>query len=268
MRLVWIAVFLSSFVLGGCGSTTDEGGNAMEPEPTESDAVEPPVAAGIFAELNGTRLFYESQGEGPSLVLISGANLDSRLWDEQFGDLAERFRVVRYDPRGVGRSDLPQEPFSHYEDLYALLKLLGIESTHVLGFSFGGGVALDFTIAHPEMVESLILSRRSGLEQLEGRSWRQFSRSCHNWRPRREIRKGIIYLSLQAMLDERGILLHVTEPVAGVEPSLGCDPCRTTCPGQGLRVMGLDLKERPRSCGPGPMGSIPAGHPQNSTILH
>jgi pimeloyl-ACP methyl ester carboxylesterase len=157
MRLVWIAVFLSSFVLGGCGSTTDEGGNAMEPEPTENDAVEPPVAAGIFAELNGTRLFYESQGEGPSLVLISGANLDSRLWDEQFGDLAEGFRVVRYDPRGVGRSDLPQEPFSHYEDLYALLKLLGIESTHVIGFSFGGGVALDFTIAHPEMVESLIL---------------------------------------------------------------------------------------------------------------
>ena len=157
MRLVWVVVFLSSFVLGGCGSTTDEGGNDVEPELTESDAVEPPVAAETFAEVNGTRLFYESQGEGPPLVLISGANLDSRLWDDQFGDFADRFRVVRYDPLGIGRSDLPQEPFSHYEDLYALLGVLGIESTHVLGFSFGAGVALDFTIAHPEMVESVIL---------------------------------------------------------------------------------------------------------------
>ena len=149
--------FLCSIVSGACGSATDDGGRDIVPELAESDAVEPPVEETTFAEVNGTRLSYEIQGMGPSLVLISGANLDSRLWDEQFGDLAERFRVVRYDPRGVGRSDLPQEPFSHYEDLYALLKLLGIESTHVIGFSFGGGVALDFTVAHPEMAESLIL---------------------------------------------------------------------------------------------------------------
>ncbi len=141
----------------GCGSTIDEGGNDVEPELTESDVVEPPVEEGTFARVNGTRLFYESQGEGSSLVLISGANLDSRLWDEQFGDFAKRFRVVRYDPRGIGRSDLPQEPFSHYEDLHALLEFLGVESTHVLGFSFGGGVALDFAARYPEMVESLIL---------------------------------------------------------------------------------------------------------------
>ena len=149
--------FLCSIVLGACGSAIDDGGRDIVPEPAESDAVEPPVEEATFAEVNGTRLSYEIQGMGPSLVLISGANLDSRLWDAQVADWADRFRILRYDPRGIGRSDVPQEPFSHYEDLHALLEFLGIESTHILGFSFGAGVALDFAVAYPEMVESLIL---------------------------------------------------------------------------------------------------------------
>jgi pimeloyl-ACP methyl ester carboxylesterase len=156
MKLFWVLVFFLAF--GACGPATEEGGDVVaEPELSESEAVEPPEREGSFAEVNGTRLFYEAEGDGPSLVFISGANLDSRLWDELFGELAERFRVVRYDPRGTGKSDLPQEPFSHYEDLHALLEFLGIETTHLLGFSFGGGVALDFTVQYPERVQSLIL---------------------------------------------------------------------------------------------------------------
>jgi pimeloyl-ACP methyl ester carboxylesterase len=158
MKLSRLVIFSSSLILGACGSATDEGGSVTtEISMAENDAVEAPVEEATFAEVNGTRLFYDVQGAGPWLVLISGANLDRRLWDDQVGDFAERFRVLRYDPRGIGRSDLPEGPFSHYEDLRALLQFLGIERTSVLGFSFGGGVALDFTAQYPEMVDSLVL---------------------------------------------------------------------------------------------------------------
>jgi pimeloyl-ACP methyl ester carboxylesterase len=158
LKLFSLLVFLA---LGACGPPPDEDGDVVaEPGPSEADAVQPPELQDredSFAEVNGTRLFYEARGSGPSLVLISGANLDSRLWDELFGELAERFRVVRYDPRGTGKSNVPEELFSHYEDLHALLDFLKVETTHLLGFSFGGGVALDFAVQYPERVRSLIL---------------------------------------------------------------------------------------------------------------
>ena len=54
-----------------------------------------------FAEVNGTRLYHEVAGAGHPLVLIHGFGLDTRMWDGQFDTLAERYRVVRYDVRGL-----------------------------------------------------------------------------------------------------------------------------------------------------------------------
>ena len=135
----------------GCGSDgqDDAVGDAEEP------ASKP--AEGVFAEVNGTRLFYDVKGTGEPLVLISGGSLDIRLWDEQFEAFKQDRQVIRYDARGIGRSDVPKGPFSHYQDLYALLQFLGIQQADVLGFSFGGGVALDFTLIYPEVVRKLIL---------------------------------------------------------------------------------------------------------------
>ena len=155
MKLELKALGLATLLLvaDGCRPTPDLATDEeREPQPAETGP-----EAGTFAEVNGTRLFYEIRGQGESLVLIGGAHLDSRLWDQQVERFAEDFRVLRYDPRGIGRSELPQEPFSHYQDLHALLQFLGIERTNILGFSFGGGVALDFAVAHPQMVQSLIL---------------------------------------------------------------------------------------------------------------
>jgi len=155
MKLELKALGLATLLLvaDGCRPTPDLATDEeREPQPAETGP-----EAGTFAEVNGTRLFYEIRGQGESLVLIGGAHLDSRLWDQQVERFAEDFRVLRYDPRGIGRSELPQAPFSHYQDLHALLQFLGIERTNILGFSFGGGVALDFAVAHPQMVQSLIL---------------------------------------------------------------------------------------------------------------
>jgi pimeloyl-ACP methyl ester carboxylesterase len=107
--------------------------------------------------VNGTRLFYEARGEGPAVVLIHGGLVDSRLWDEQVGPLSKRFRVVRYDLRGFGRSAAAPEPFSHLEDLRALLDFLKVERASLVGLSLGGIVAADFALEHPERVERLVL---------------------------------------------------------------------------------------------------------------
>lgn len=110
-----------------------------------------------FAEVNGTRLYYESRGRGPAVILIHGGLVDSRLWDDQVRPLSRRFRVVRYDLRGFGRSAAAPEPFSHLEDLRSLLDYLKVERATLVGLSLGGIIAADFALEHPERVERLVL---------------------------------------------------------------------------------------------------------------
>jgi 3-oxoadipate enol-lactonase len=111
------------------------------------------------ARVNGTSLYYEVKGKGSPLVLISGGGtLDRRAWDNQFETFAKHFKVIRYDIRGIGKSERPSEPFSHSQDLAALLKFLKIKKAHIVGLSFSGAIAIDFTLEHPEMVDQLILA--------------------------------------------------------------------------------------------------------------
>jgi pimeloyl-ACP methyl ester carboxylesterase len=110
-----------------------------------------------FAEVNGTRLYYETAGRGPAVVLLHGGLNDSRLWDEQMKSLSKHFRVVRYDLRGFGRSNAEPVEFWPTEDLRALLDFLKIERATLVGLSLGGIVAADFALEHPERVERLAL---------------------------------------------------------------------------------------------------------------
>lgn len=115
------------------------------------------VTAGI-AEVNETKLYYEVMGEGHPLVLIHGGAVDRRMWDDQFQAFAEHYRVIRYDLRGSGKSEIPKKRFSNMEDLLHLLRFLNVDKAYLLGLSRGGGVAADFTLEHPEMVDALILA--------------------------------------------------------------------------------------------------------------
>lgn len=110
-----------------------------------------------FVETNGTQLYYEMMGEGHPLVLLHGGYMDRRMWDDQFATFAQYYRVIRYDIRGFGSSNLPQVPYSDRQDLFDLLTYLDIEKTYLLGLSLGGGIALDFTLEYPERVDALIL---------------------------------------------------------------------------------------------------------------
>jgi len=112
-----------------------------------------------FAEVNGTRLHYQAAGEGYPVVLVHGLGLDMRMWDSQFETLADRYRAIRYDLRGFGKS-APQktdERFRHPEDLRALLDYLEVSKAHVIGLSLGGAIALQYAVLYPDGLRSLVL---------------------------------------------------------------------------------------------------------------
>jgi 3-oxoadipate enol-lactonase len=119
-----------------------------------------PNAEGVvtgFAEVNGARLYHESAGEGPPLVLVHAGIADLRMWDGQFEPFAEGHRTVRWDMRGFGRSPMVDAPFSNREDLFGLMEHLQIESASLIGSSMGGGMIIDFALEHPPMVDAMVL---------------------------------------------------------------------------------------------------------------
>ncbi len=110
-----------------------------------------------YTEVNGARLYYEVAGQGHPLLMVHAGIADSRMWDDQFAFFARRFRVVRFDVRGFGRSMMPPDEFALHEDLYVLLRNLGIGSAFVMGCSMGGASAIELALAHPEAVDALVL---------------------------------------------------------------------------------------------------------------
>ena len=92
-----------------------------------------------FVEHNGTRLFYETAGEGSALAFIHAGICDSTMWDAQFYAFAEQYQVVRHDMRGFGRSEPSDAVYSPHDDLRAVLDHLGIERATLLGCSIFAG---------------------------------------------------------------------------------------------------------------------------------
>jgi pimeloyl-ACP methyl ester carboxylesterase len=113
---------------------------------------------GYLDDIDGARIYYEVMGEGSPVVLLHTGNGNTSIWDGQFEELAQRFRVVRYDLRGFGRSSYPPRPFLWASDLREVLLRLGIDRAHVIGPSLGGRIAIEFTVLYPEMVQSLVLA--------------------------------------------------------------------------------------------------------------
>jgi pimeloyl-ACP methyl ester carboxylesterase len=110
-----------------------------------------------FIEVKDGRIFYEAAGTGPAIIMIHDGILHRETWDAQFDVFSKRYRVIRWDRRGYGRSDSPKEAFSNLEDLLALMNSLKIDRATLMGCSSGGLLSIDFTLEHPERVASLIL---------------------------------------------------------------------------------------------------------------
>ncbi len=134
-----------------------------------------------YAEVDGGRLYYETSGDGPAMVLIHAGFLDSRMWDPQIPVFSESHVVIRYDVRGFGRSDVARNKYSDYKDLRGLLAHLSVKTASLVGVSNGGRIASDFAVEHPSMVDHLVLVspgmsgyKASGLE--EEKMWQEFDK--------------------------------------------------------------------------------------------
>ncbi|WP_172254488.1 alpha/beta fold hydrolase [Saccharibacillus deserti] len=111
---------------------------------------------GIHA-IGGTRFHISIQGVGSPLVLMHGEHCNLEVWDDHVEMLSRSFTVVRYDRRGYGKSEAISGPYSPYADLKAILDYFGLRRASIIGACSGGGVAIDFALAHPEYVEQLVL---------------------------------------------------------------------------------------------------------------
>ena len=120
-----------------------------------------------FVTVDSAQIYYETAGSGIPFVMIHAGVADSRQWNNEFAVFAQNYQVVRYDMRGYGKSEPVDGEFSHMSDLVSVVDALGLRDPMVLmGCSMGGGLAMDFALAHPSRVRALIMvgSGPSGLE--------------------------------------------------------------------------------------------------------
>jgi pimeloyl-ACP methyl ester carboxylesterase len=110
--------------------------------------------------VNGIDLHYVEAGGGDPLLLIMGFGGDHLAWAFQVPAFSERHRVISFDNRGAGQSDVPDVPYTTRmmaDDAVGLLDALKVERAHVLGVSMGGMIAQEVALNHPGRVRSLQL---------------------------------------------------------------------------------------------------------------
>jgi pimeloyl-ACP methyl ester carboxylesterase len=113
-----------------------------------------------FIENQGTKIYWDEQGRGEPLLLIMGLGYPSSLWHRTRPVLAQHFRTVAFDNRGVGLSDVPPGPYpivTMASDAAAVLDAAGVSSAHIFGISMGGMIAQEFALQNPARTRSLIL---------------------------------------------------------------------------------------------------------------
>jgi len=121
-----------------------------------------PASSGVTHEqlrIHGLRIHAQIRGSGEPLLLFSGVWGEVGLWDGLLPYLPG-FQTIAFDPPGIGRSQLPALPMTMPALVRvgaAVLDDLGIGSAHVLGASFGGAVAQQMAISHPDRVRNLVL---------------------------------------------------------------------------------------------------------------
>jgi pimeloyl-ACP methyl ester carboxylesterase len=122
-----------------------------------------------YIDLDDGKMYYEMAGDGETLVLGHAGFVDSRMWDAQWDAFTQKYKVIRYDMLGYGRSDPTIGPRNRRYDLAQLLNHLHVERAALLGCSMGGNIMIDVALEHPEMVSALIpvSSAPSGF-QLQG----------------------------------------------------------------------------------------------------
>ena len=135
--------------------STREGSITM----TATDWASGAQGTGHYAEVNGLNLYYETHGAGRPLILLHGGLGSGEMFGPILPALAERHQVIAPDLQGHGRTadiDRPIDVRLMADDIAALIGHLGLDEPDLVGYSLGGGVALQTAIKYPAMVRRLV----------------------------------------------------------------------------------------------------------------
>jgi pimeloyl-ACP methyl ester carboxylesterase len=141
--------------------------------------------------VDGLSMYYEWHGgvDAEPLVLICGLGLDvSEVPPALLAGLARRYRVLAFDNRGAGRTDMPAPPYTVEQmaaDTAGLMRAVGLARATVLGISLGGRIALALAVAEPDLVGALVLASTGARVR---RTWRRTIKMA--WHARRSARQG------------------------------------------------------------------------------
>jgi 3-oxoadipate enol-lactonase len=138
-------IVLAAALVGGATAETEPAGPSSGKQ------------ASGYLDAGGSRIYYETRGSGSAIILLHDGLLPGVTWDQVWEPLATIHRVIRYDRRAYGRSELPTSSYSSTDDLRRVLVHLKVEHAVIVGSSAGGALAIDFAIAHPQMVDGLFL---------------------------------------------------------------------------------------------------------------
>lgn len=111
---------------------------------------------------NEVEIYYEVEGQGPPLLMISGLTADLQFWDPIRPQLSEHYTLVLIDNRGVGQSAVPSTPYTidnMAEDTICLLDHLSISKTHLIGHSMGGAIAQTIGFKYAPRIDKLIIAQ-------------------------------------------------------------------------------------------------------------
>ncbi len=113
-----------------------------------------------YVKVGDIKMYYEIHGKDEPLVFIDGRNMCHDLLYKHVPVFAQEYKVISYDNRGVGKSDKPDIPYTlemMANDLAGLLDVIGINRTHIMGYSMGARIAQEMALSYPERVFSLML---------------------------------------------------------------------------------------------------------------
>ena len=117
-------------------------------------------ATGKYAKVNGINLYYETHGSGRPLILLHGGLMSSETFGPVLPQLLERHQVIAPDLQGHGRTadiDRPLDVRLMADDIAALIDHLELDKPDVVGYSLGGGVALQTAVKYPTKVRRLVM---------------------------------------------------------------------------------------------------------------
>jgi len=133
-------------------------------------------------KINNIDLYYEQQGRGEAVIFLHGYTGSREDWVNQVNAASRNYMTIGVDHRGHGQTEAPKEEKDYSikifsEDVYALIKHLGVKQCCLVGHSMGGFMSLQFVLDHPDLVKALVLvdtssgdfERAPGFEELRAK---------------------------------------------------------------------------------------------------